>query len=316
MPNSTQNPDQNEFDSKSQPQGNALPNPERETGDSLINLWLIILENKLLVGAIIIASVIIAVAIAFTREPVYRADTLLAPTSTDSNSRRGLNAFASQFGGLASLAGVSMGDGSNINTAIATLKSRKFITQFIDEFKLTPILFEKQWSKETKQWKVKKPSNEKVYKKFSKNMLNVTRNQKTRLITVSLEWKDPNQAAQWLNNLIKKLNEELRQQTIDNAKRSIAYLQEQVNETSLAELQNMLYRIIEEHTKNITLAKVNDEYVMKVIDPAVPPETRSKPNRKLIVSFGFLIGVMLGVFLALVANNKRKIQIERDQYKK
>lgn len=64
----------------------------------------------------------------------------------------------------------------------------------------------------------------------------------------------------------------------------------------------MLYRIIEEHTKIITLAKVNDEYVLKVIDPAIAPEKPAKPNRKLIVLLGVILGAAMGVLVAFMRN--------------
>jgi uncharacterized protein involved in exopolysaccharide biosynthesis len=50
------------------------------------------------------------------------------------------------------------------------------------------------------------------------------------------------------------------------------------------------------------MANVRDEYVFKVIDPAMAPEHRSKPKRKLIVMLGFVLGLMLGIFIAFFMN--------------
>jgi len=41
---------------------------------------------------------------------------------------------------------------------------------------------------------------------------------------------------------------------------------------------------------------VNEDFALEVIDPAVAPESRSKPNRKLIVVLGGVCGVFLGIF--------------------
>jgi len=314
------------------PQGYFVPMPTSEPEDeiNLLDLWRVLVNFKRLIAAVVFVCVVVSVVYAFSITPVYRAEVLLAPAGKEGGNNSGIGAFASQFGGLASLAGISVGGGGGIETTIATLKSRKFITRFISDLNLKPILFENQWDDKKNQWiigepslysKIKssiitqtekrlpsglvsvEPSGGEVYNKFGTDMLNVSQNKKTLLVTVSIEWKNPQQSADWANALVKRLNDELRQNTINEAERSIAYLTEQISQTSLSELQNVMYRIIEEHTKIITLAKVNDEYVLKVIDPAVSPEIYSKPKRKLIVILGLVFGVILGIFTSFFLNH-------------
>lgn len=327
------------------PQGYFIPMPtpvaEPEDEISLVDLWRVLVDYKRIIAIIVLTSLILSVVITLQITPVYRAEVLLAPAANDSGNKGGIAALTNQFGGLAGLAGISVGGGGDIETAIATLKSRKFITGFITDFGLKQILFKDQWDNKNGQWMVNAPSTitkmlRKVkstilptpesnlppnlapgepspgtaFKKFSGGILTVSQDKKTQLLTVSVEWENPVEAAEWANTLVKRLNEELRQKTIDEAERSIAYLTKQISQTSLSELQNVLYRIIEEHTKVITLAKVNDEYVLKVIDPAVPPEIRSKPDRKMIVIMGLFLGVVLGVILAFILNAVRNWRIK------
>jgi len=240
-----------------------------------------------------------SVFIAFSVTPTFLASVLLAPASNENHRSSGIASIANQFGGLAGLAGISVGGSNDIEIALATLSSRKFITRFITDLNLKPILFRDKWDASKKIWLEKEPSYGESYKKFREKVLNISRNRKTQLITLSVEWENPVDAAKWANALVTRINNELRQQTIEEAERSISYLTDQISQTSLSELQNVMYRIIEEHTKVITLAKVNDEYVLRVIDPAIPPEIRSKPNRKLIVMLGILFGGILGFFPAI-----------------
>ena len=58
-----------------------------------------------------------------------------------------------------------------------------------------------------------------------------------------------------------------------------------------------MYNLIESETKNKMLANTRQEFAFRVIDKAVVPEEPFKPNRKLIVLFGGLIGVILGIFV-------------------
>jgi uncharacterized protein involved in exopolysaccharide biosynthesis len=60
--------------------------------------------------------------------------------------------------------------------------------------------------------------------------------------------------------------------------------------------------LIEEHTKSITLAKTREEYVFKIIDPALPPDADKpvKPKRMLMVVLGILGGLLLGIMTVLL----------------
>jgi uncharacterized protein involved in exopolysaccharide biosynthesis len=56
------------------------------------------------------------------------------------------------------------------------------------------------------------------------------------------------------------------------------------------------------------LANVNEDFALEVIDPAVPPETREKPKRQLIVSLGGVCGGFLGIFTVFFAQFLKKIK--------
>jgi len=87
---------------------------------------------------------------------------------------------------------------------------------------------------------------------------------------------------------------------VEQAERSINYLKEQINSTSLTELQAGFFEMIQSQTETIMLAKASPEYLFKTIDPAVVPELKSKPKRALIAVLGTLLGGMLGVLIVLI----------------
>ena len=96
------------------------------------------------------------------------------------------------------------------------------------------------------------------------------------------------------------------QQDVADARQAIDYLNEQIESTSLADLQNVFFKLIEEQTKTVMLAKVSKEYLLKTLDPAVAPELRAKPKRLLIVVLSMLLGGLLGVLWVLVRRYARK----------
>jgi uncharacterized protein involved in exopolysaccharide biosynthesis len=58
------------------------------------------------------------------------------------------------------------------------------------------------------------------------------------------------------------------------------------------------------------LAEVQEEFIFKVVDPAVVPELKAGPKRALICVLGTLLGGMLGVAIVLVRFAFRKEDIE------
>src|SRR3990167_7819014 len=73
--------------------------------------WRVLVKNRKLIGIITAASTLIALLIAFLLPPIYRAEVLLAPVSEDKSES--LSAIASQYGDLASLAGINLGTGKD-----------------------------------------------------------------------------------------------------------------------------------------------------------------------------------------------------------
>ena len=137
-----------------------------------------------------------------------------------------------------------------------------------------------------------------THKLFTEDVLAVIENNDAGVIMIRIEMPDPLVAAAWANALIDQLNAEIRQGVIAESERSIGYLREQIETTSLSGLQTVMYSVIEEHTKNITLAKANEDYALKIIDPAVVPDDSIRPNRRLMVVVGFLAGLLIGALVS------------------
>ena len=89
-------------------------------------------------------------------------------------------------------------------------------------------------------------------------------------------------------------------QDVDEAEQAIEYLEEQIAATSVADLQNVFFKLIEEQIKVVMLAKVSPEYMFRTLDPAVAPELKAKPKRKLIVILGLLLGGSIGLVVVLL----------------
>ncbi len=130
----------------------------------------------------------------------------------------------------------------------------------------------------------------------------------TGLIALRIEWRDPAQAAAWANDLVNRVNEHMRSKAAAEAERSLAYLQQQVEIATVAEVRNALFGLIEEKIKLRTLIYGSEEYALEVIDPPVvaPLSEPIKPVKILVVGAGIMLGIILGLAYAFIRATLRK----------
>jgi uncharacterized protein involved in exopolysaccharide biosynthesis len=268
---------------------------------TLLQAW------KTIVGISILCTGF-AVAYALYAPEVFKAETLLAPAQEE---KSGTSSALSQFGGLAAMAGISIPSDSNVEQVVATLNSRKFLRTYIKQNKLIPVLFDEIWDADNQVWNVPsvedEPTEQKAIESF-KDCLSVDEDKKSGLITLSISWKDPQVAALWANDLVKQLNEQLREQAIADSKKRVGYLEQELAKTTLQDMRAVLYNLLESEKQKAMLANVNEDFALEVIDPAVAPETREKPKRKLIVALGGVCGGFFGVFAAFFAQFLQKLK--------
>ena len=290
----------------------------------LRELWQALWQGKLQIAAITAVFAFISIIIVLMLPNIYRSEALLAPAEESQGG--GLAALAGQFGGLASIAGINLSDGATDPTTIAieTLKSRRFIKTFIDKHKLlVPLMACDGWDgtnhtlklnnhvydAENQQWLHGKnnplqsePSDIEVYEVFIDDVLSVSQDKKTGLVTIGVDFYSPVLAKQWVEWLVTDLNNYMRDKDLKSAERTINYLTEQLNSTSIADMQTIFYQLIEEQTKTIMLANVRKDYVLEVIDPAITPEEHAKPKRAIIFVLMTLLGGILAVITILIGH--------------
>ncbi len=277
---------------------------------SLADTWQVLSRHRRLILGLTLLAALISSAAALLMTPLYRAEVLVSPvTDLDDAPRDSLP--LGDFGNLAALAGIKFNQKDRREESIATLRSRQFTEQFIRENKLLPVLFANLWDSDAGHWKTGVPEKEvptlwDAYEKFDEDVRYIRRDRGTGLVTLSVEWSDPELAARWANAMVADVNAELRQQAVETSNGAIAYLQEQLARTSVVELQQVLHRLIESEMKKIILANIHQDYAFKVIDKAVAPKDPFRPNILSMVILGTLAGLFIGILTALLLNATRR----------
>jgi uncharacterized protein involved in exopolysaccharide biosynthesis len=233
----------------------------------------------------------------------YQAVTVLSPVASQSStSALGSlgSAVSSQLGNIASIAGLSFSSSAGARAeAIATLQSDELTVRYIEENNLLPVLFSRQWDASRGQWKTTDPDRIptpwKADQYFGTSVRQVTENNKTGLVTLTITWRDPRLAAQWANGLVKLTNSFLRDRAIAESQRNIAYLKEQAAATDVVEVRQSIYSLMESEIKTEMIARGREQYALKVIDPAMQPERAVYPKPSLWIAGGFAGGVLLAL---------------------
>ncbi len=287
--------------------------------------WLILVLTGLVTFSVALATLFIT--------PQYESSVSLMPVSGGGDS-----SLASKYGGLASLAGISLPSGGEMALsaeAVTTLKSKRFLKDYILEMDLKKQLFYKSWDGGNSRWLVSErftgsfketitsllgsaeggakfsyegqellgegePSVYSAVDFFSKNVLSISEDSKSGMFTLKIKWIDPIVARDWANELVLRVDNELRQKAIAESQATITYMQDKLPTIELQDFRTIALQMIEDNLKKVTFAQVKQEYVFKVIDPAIVAEQASSPKKGLMVAVGFVLGLMLSLFLALI----------------
>jgi uncharacterized protein involved in exopolysaccharide biosynthesis len=261
-------------------------------------------RKRLIIGFAVILTVLAGIA-AVLLPKHYKAVIVISPVTQTQGGGGQLSGVGSMLsslgGGLASLAGLA-GNDSKRAESLAVLQSEALTEKYIQQNDLLPILFPKQWDANNKRWRVTDPASLPTLWKgnefFKKNVRTILTDPKSGLVTMTISWTDAHTAAKWANDLVAMTNDYLRKKAIDESERNIAFLNEQAAKTDIVTVKQAIYSILQSEINKEMLARGNDEYAFKILDPAVAPERPSTPP-PLLLMIGALVGslglsVMIG----------------------
>jgi uncharacterized protein involved in exopolysaccharide biosynthesis len=260
--------------------------------------------RRLIILTTVTLTILSAIA-AFLTPPKFAAATVISPVAESPGSQLGgLSSLTSQFGGLASLAGLSIGGDSKKAESLAVLQSEVLTENYIRINNLLPTLFSDKWDSTNARWRDTDPKLVptlwQANRYFKKGVRSILTDQKTGLITLTITWKDPAIAARWANDLVKMTNEYLRDKAVDQADRDIAYLNDQAAKTDAVGARQAIYAILQTEINKAMIARGSSEYAFKVIDPAIAPERPSSPQKSIWILAGMFAGLFISSFVVYV----------------
>jgi uncharacterized protein involved in exopolysaccharide biosynthesis len=272
-----------------------------DTGDevTLRDVWRVMLHGRWLIVGLAGSLAALGLAYVLIAPPWYDAEVLLAPAEERSTEE----SITSQFGSLAGLAGISIGD-KDSSEAIAIIQSRDFTRAFIQDFDLLPVLFADEWNPESRQWKSSDPEDwpdmREGVRYFGEKIRRVEEDRSTGLVTLTISWKDSGLAADWANANVRRLNATMRQRDLAEAQKNYEYLQKELGSTNIVTLQQSIGRLLDAELQKLMLARGNEEYAFRILDRAEPPQFPSRPRRVLIPILTLILGGILGIAVVTI----------------
>jgi uncharacterized protein involved in exopolysaccharide biosynthesis len=266
---------------------------EKENEFNFVTYFWIAWDQKYLVLALSLLGGAIATYFALTATPMFRAEVTV--TEVHDNGMGGAGSMMGQLGGLASIAGLNLNANGQDAERQAILTSRGLVEAFVRRYNLTPLSNPKGPSS---VWYAVEYFRGVVFEIHEEKLKGTT--------TVTVVWRDPVVAARWANDFVALANELLRNRAIEESTRNVEYLNKQLAQTNIVEIQHTMNTLIESETKKLMLAHGRLEYAFTVVDPAVAPEHRFSPRRTLMVLSGLFIGGFLGSLVAWARKAARR----------
>jgi len=279
----------------------------------------ILLKSRKFIISLTFLVAISSVAFSLYLTPIYTSSALAEP-----NPNLQIDSSMSNLAGTASMIGLDISSGGSrgadiVTVSVAVIRSRDFFALMMEEDNFLPeLMAASSYSKDTKQltldnskydakkneWivdgKNNMPSFHDSYETFIKSHLEIQRDQKTKLTTISISHSSPYIAKKWLDMILIKINTIMRDKKIFEANKSIDFLNEQLGKTNIKELKAALSNSIEKELNSLMFAKITDDYIFKIIDSPRVPLIQSRPNKKSIVLIGTIIGLILSILMSLI----------------
>jgi uncharacterized protein involved in exopolysaccharide biosynthesis len=282
----------------------------------LRELWQTILRGKKIIAMITVTVVTLTLIYALKLPNVYKSEAILIPTAQKGGSSLG------GLGGLAAMAGVSIGGGGSMTPDVAfntLLNDYEFMRKFVIKNKIVEYYKDENVDKnyvfalgfrgiydlfksspkedEEKKKDVENDIFETVKK--IKGSFSISSDKKTALITVSYSDSDRNYPPSIINAFLRDASQYLVENNLRIINNKLTYFSKEMQSVESFELRQSLSSMISGILQEKVMMKSKVYYQCDVLTtPAVSyVKDKTKPKRGLIMVVSFITSIILGIFL-------------------
>ncbi len=184
---------------------------------NLLDLLIVLFKRKRLIISFTFTVALLTAIVSLIMPEIYRAETTILPPQS---SNAGMSSqVLNQLGGAVGLAGSILGISSPADLYVGMLKSRTIYDRIIDRFNLMEL-----YEAETRD----------DARKELDNHINISADKKSEIITVAVEDKDPERAAQIANAFVEELKKLTKNLALTEAAQRRMFFEEQLKDAKVA----------------------------------------------------------------------------------
>ena len=275
----------------------------------------------------VIMGLLLAIVYLHLARYEYSATLKIVPTSSAGSG------LGSKFGGLASLAGVSLpGDlgNANFDQFVETIYSLDVASVLAKDQNLMQQIFPEQWDLRTKSWQ---PPQGMVHSLIRglKSLLGVpteqwtppgsiqlqdyiakyvTSTDKPKKALTTLEFSHPNRnfAAHFLLALESAADNQLRQRSLERTSVYINYLTQKLETVTVAEHRQALSELLSNQEKVRMVASSTASFAVEIIGEPVTPLKPSSPKPQVVLPAGVILGGLVPTIWIVISWYVREIR--------
>ena len=299
-----------------------IPNQSLDIMEVIKMLW----RSKFFIISMTSIFAIFSVFYALSIPNSYQSSSLLEVNNQGGESGSGISSIASQYSGLASIAGISIPSSVLDSGIYATsiIKSREFAKHLMSFDMIKPklmasksydpvskkIIYDKDiYNINTNLW-IREPSglfqSEPTYLEVHETALKelkVSRDVETGLISISFVHLSPVFAQEIVSLVIKEVNRVTREKKLKESKLALDYLQQELVSINNKDLRFNINNLIQKQLNEKMLASIKEDYLISIIDSPIVPIYKSSPKRARICILITLFGGILSVMISFIRGN-------------
>lgn len=273
--------------------------------------------NPTFVAAIIGVWLLLGVVWAHLSPPVYTVTLQITPVVTDQSPASG------RFGGLASLAGINIGQNQNsmnFDLYLAGLKGRAAADELARQPGILRTMFAGEWDDTQHTWRqpqsrfgfIRKsigwflgyraipwtPPNGAQVQQVLAGMIDVYKPLNSPIATVTLRTNNPEWGRQLLWALHHAVDDALRKKTMARATDSINYLNKELATVTVSDYREALISTLSDQEKIRMAASAKDSFAAEPVEPPAAPNGPTSPNPMSIIFGALVVGAIFATLLA------------------
>jgi uncharacterized protein involved in exopolysaccharide biosynthesis len=281
---------------------------------SLKSLIEILFQNKFLIIFTTTLVSIFSILYSLSIPNVYKSEVLV-----DVRSSSQANNILSQYSGVASLAGIKIPSGSEDKTSLAIemIKSRDFFNHISRKHNLLPLImapsfydleskeliYDKEfYDNKNNKWLKNIPSFQEAHLKFLKT-IKIEKSKDSSFLNISYSHISPFVSKKIIDIIILEINLISKERDLLEINNSLDYLSDQLLQNETLEIRNSINNLIEAELKKKMVNRINEDYLLMIIDSSYVPNKKFSPHRSAIVIFYTFFGILLSFFIVILKFN-------------